>query len=695
MITNYLKISLRNLWRNRFYTSINLGGLAIGVAAFLLMLLYVRHELTYDTYHTKADRICRLTTELKTPESPMSLASSPALLATVLNRDYPEIDKAVRFMPTPAVVRFGDKLLNEPSVYYADQEVFSVFSYKFLAGNPARALSRPNTAVVTESFARKYANRVDVVGQTFQCNKQTYQITGVMADLPSNSDLTVNALLSHDFSKVTSWLADDFSAYTFVLFKNAPDLARFARKLDRLSRSVIQPELNKMGAKEYSLLFHTEALPDVHFSAGKLADHPKGNRQLGYLFLFLAFFVLIVALLNYVSLMTARATERAREVGIRKANGALRNQLMGQFLLESGLMSTGAILVATAILALSIPSFNRLLSIELRIHPLSGMLFLFLTALGTTLLGGFYPALVLSGYQPTRVLRGWSGKTGQQAWLRQGITLFQFTLSVAMIIGVLVVWKQMHFLQNRSLGFNQEQVLSLALPDDSAARASAPVFVNALRQRSEIRQVSPGSGLHPDGLLPQATTIFRAKGKKRETMTNYGFIDEHFVPLLSMKLSSGRNLTNTITTDKQEAFLVNEAFVKMAGWEQPLGQAIEGFMHKGKVVGVVKNFHYQPLHNAIEPLVLVYNTFPASTVLIKVRPEYLPLVQSIWKSSYPEYPCDYSFLDSTFDAQFRKDRLMMTLFNGFAILTVMLSCLGLFGLVTYTTRQRTKEIGIR
>ena len=178
-------------------------------------------------------------------------------------------------------------------------------------------------------------------------------------------------------------------------------------------------------------------------------------------------------------------------------------------------------------------------------------------------------------------------------------------------------------------------------------------------------------------------------------MTNYAFIDEHFIPLLSMKLSSGRNLTNTISTDKQEAFLVNEAFVKMAGWEQPVGQAIEGFMHKGKVVGVVRNFHYRTLHNAVEPLVLIYNTFPASTVLVKVRPEHLPLVQSIWKSTFPEYPCDYSFLDSAFDAQFRKDRLMMTLFNGFAILTVILSCLGLFGLVTYTTRQRTKEIGIR
>nr|WP_293839181.1 ABC transporter permease [uncultured Arsenicibacter sp.] len=695
MITNYLKISIRNLWRHRLYSAINLGGLAIGLAAFLLMLLYVRHEFTYDRYHANADRIYRITTELKTPENPMAMASSPTLLATVLNRDYPEVDKAVRLSPTSAVVRFGDKLLNESSVYYADQAVFSVFSYAFLAGNPAQALVQPNSAVVTESFARKYANRVDVVGRSFQCNKQTYQITGVIADPPSNSDLKVNALLSHDFSKVTGWLVDDFNAYTFVLFRNVPDPGSFDRKLAKLSRSAVQPELNKMGAKEYSVLFHSEALPDAHFSTGKLADHPKGNRQLGYLFLFLAFFVLIVALLNYVSLMTARAAERAREVGIRKANGALRHQLIGQFLLESGLMSTGAILIATAILAILIPPFNRLLSIELHVAPLWGMLFVLLTALGTTLLGGFYPALILSGYQPTSVLRGWSGKTGQQAWLRQGITLFQFTLSVAMIIGVLVVWKQMHYLQNRSLGFDQEQVLSLALPDDSAAKASAPVLVNALRQRSEIRQVSLGSGLHPDGLLPQATTIFQAKGKKRETMTNYAFIDEHFVPLLSMKLSSGRNLTNTISTDKQEGFLVNEAFVKMAGWQQPLGQAIEGFMHKGKVVGVVRNFHYRTLHNAVEPLVLIYNTFPASTVLVKVRPEHLPLVQSIWKSTFPEYPCDYSFLDSAFDAQFRKDRLMMALFNGFAILTVILSCLGLFGLVIYTTRQRTKEIGIR
>ncbi len=695
MLTNYLKIIIRNLWRNRLYTGLNLGGLAIGLAAFLLMLLYVHHEFSYDTYHVNASRIYRITAELKAPESPMAMASSPSLLATVLNRDYPEVDQAVRLVPTSAVVRFGDKLLNESSVYYADQSVFSVFSYKFLSGNPAQALVRPNSAVVTESFARKYTNRLNLVGQTFQCNNRTYQITGVIADLPSNSDLTFTALLSHDFTKVSGWLEDDFNAYTFVLFRNDANLPLFNRKLADLCRKAVQPELNRMGAKEYSLHFHPEALADAHFSTGKLADHPKGNRQLNYLFLFLAFFVLLVALLNYINLMTARATERAREVGIRKANGALRKQLMGQFLLESGMMSLGALLLAILMLSLGIPFFNRLLSVELHVPLLTGGLFLLLTTTGTTLLGGFYPALVLSGYQPVRVLRGQVGQSGQHAWLRQGITVFQFTLSVAMIIGVLVVWQQMQYLQNRSLGFNQEQVLSLSLPDDSAARASAPALAAALRQHSQIRQVSAGSGLNPDGLLPQATTIFRANGKKRETMTNYGFIDEHFIPLLSMKLNSGRNLTNSITTDKQEGFLVNEAFVKMAGWTQPIGQPIEGFMHKGKVVGVVSNFHYRTLHNAIEPLVLIYNTLPASSILIKVRPEHLPLVQAVWEKAYPAYPCDYAFLDSSFEAQFRKDRLLMTLFNSFAILTVVLSCLGLFGLVTFATRQRTKEIGIR
>lgn len=695
MLRNYLRITLRSLWQNRLYTILNMGGLAIGLTACLLMTLYVRHEFTYDSYHKNADRIIRITTELKTPDAPMSVAATPILLATVLKRDYPEIETAARFEPTAATIRYGDKLVNETDVYKADQDAFSVFTYQFVAGSPAQALTRPNSAVVTESFARKYAGRIDIIGQSFQCNKETYQITGVLADLPSNTDLKFNVLLSKDFTTSTEWLAEDFPAYTFALFREQPVLTRFAQKLALLSRKYIQPEFRKLDAEGYSLIFHTEPLKDVHFSQGKMADHPKGNRQYGYLFVFLAVFVLLIALLNYINLLTARATERAREVGIRKANGAIRSQLVGQFLFETFLMSAGAVTLAVILVIVLVPFLNELLQIQLRLPMADGLFMTIAVLLSTTILGGLYPAFVLSGYDPSKALRGQLGHFGRGLWLRRSITIFQFVLAVCMIIGVLVIRGQMNFLQQTSLGFNKDQVLSLSLPDDSVARAIAPAFGQTLRQRSEISLVSLGSGLKPDGLLPMATTTFTVNGKKRETMNNYFFIDEQFMPMLDMKLVDGRNITNTLTVDKKGAFLVNEAFVKMAGWQQAIGQNIEGFMHKGKVVGVVKNFHYRSLHNAIEPLVLIYNTFPASNVMLKIHPEHLPLVETIWKKFYPGFPFEYSFLDTAFDAQYQKDRLMTTLFNGFALLTILVSCLGLFGLATFSTQQRTKEIGIR
>jgi putative ABC transport system permease protein len=695
MLRSFVKIACRNLWHNKLYTSLNVGGLAVGLTACLLMFLYVNHEFTYDGFHENAGRIVRVTTNLTTPDAPMSVASSPILLAGILTRDYPEVEMAVRFEPLSATIRYGTKLLNEPDVYYADQNAFSMFTYPFVEGSSARALVEPNTAVVTESFARKYAGRTKIVGELFRCNKKMYRITGVMADLPSNADMKINALLSKNFSTSTSWLGEDFPVYTFVLFRESPDLKAFGKKLELISRNAIQPEFKKLGASGYAVVFRTEFLKDVHFSQGKMADMPKGNKQYGYIFLFLAVFVLIIAILNYINLLTARATGRAREVGIRKANGALRRQLVGQFLFESFLLSFISVVLAIVLLEVTIPFFNDLLQIHLGVSWRDELLMAGIALLSTTLLGGLYPAFVLSDYKTAAVLSTRLGSFARGGLLRKTITVFQFTLAMGMIAGVLVAHNQMNYMQHVGLGFVKEQVMTVHLPDDSLARASAYAFATTLRQRSEIMDVSLGSGLQPDALLPQATTLFQATGKKLEVMGNYLFIDDRFLPLLDIKLGSGRNLSTALATDKNGAFLVNEAFVKMAGWKQAVGQPMEGFMHKGKVIGVVRNFNYRSLHTAIDPLVLIFNTFSPSTLMLKMKPEHLPLIQATWQKHYPNYPFNYTFLDASFDAQYRKDKLMMTLFNGFALLTVVVSCLGLFGLATFTAEQRTKEIGVR
>ncbi|MGA0560325.1 ABC transporter permease [Larkinella sp. VNQ87] len=695
MLSNYLKIALRQLRRNALYTSLNVGGLAVGLAACLLMALYVEHEFSYDGFHANADRIVRVTTEMKTPEAPLSIASSPILLATVLKQDYPEVETAVRLLPFAAVVRHRDMLLNETDLYYADRDVFAVFSYPLLVGDPAQALARPNSLVLTERLAQKYFGTNEVVGKTIELNRQTYQITGVMADLPSNTDLPISGLVGKEYTGERSWVEDDFPCYTYVLFRQTTNLADFGRKLAQIAQKYANPELKKMGAEGYSISFPAELLKTVHYTPGKMADTPKGNKQYGYLFGFLAVFVLAIALLNYVNLVTAKATERAREVGVRKANGALRSQLIGQFLFESVLLSGLALMGAGLGMLVAVPFFNELLTIQL--HPdwtKTGPL-LALTWLIVGLLGGLYPALVLANYRPVEVLKGRLGSYGTGLWLRKTVIVFQFVLAVGMLAGVLVVRQQMNFLQNHDLGFTKDHTLTVNLPDDSTARAGAQAFANSLRNRIEIGGVTVGSGLPISGLLPMASTTFRNNGQKRELMSNFLFVDDQFLPLLDMKLKTGRNLSAQSEADRKGNFLVNEAFVKMAGWKNPIGQAIEGFNHKGKVVGVVKNFHYRSLHNLVEPLILVYNTIPVSSVLIRVKPEHLPVVKAIWQHHYPAYPFDYSFLNESVEKQYDKDRVMTIIFNSFALLTILVSCLGLFGLATFSAERRTKEIGIR
>ncbi|WP_020594706.1 ABC transporter permease [Spirosoma panaciterrae] len=694
MLSNYLKIALRNLWRNKLYTSLNVGGLAIGLAACLLMVLYVDHEFSYDRFHPNASRIARVTSVMKTPESPLSIAASPLQLGLTLKRDYPEVETAVRFLMTGATVRTKSQLAEQTDVYYADNDVFSVFNYPLLAGNPKTALLNPNCAVVTERFANRFFGRTDVLSQSVQINKETYQITGVMADLPSNSDLPISALLSVKPPKTTSWLEEDFPAYTYVLFKQEPNLADFAKKLDLLAKKYIDPELKKAGAENYSITFPIERLEDVHYSQDKLEDTPKGSKQYSYLFAFLAVFVLAIALLNYINLVTAKATERAKEVGIRKASGAHYGQLVRQFLFESFLLSGLAIACALVLLQLTIPIFNEQLTIQLQLDSLNAIPLIGLTWVVVTLLGGLYPAFVLSGYRPVDVLKGRLASYGQGLWFRKSIIVFQFVLAVGMIAGVLVVHRQMDYLRHYDVGFTRDQILSLYLPDDSTTRAGAPALANSLKQRSEVGGVTLGSGL-ADGPMAMASTTIQSGGKKRELMANYMFIDETFVPLLNIRLKAGRNLSTQYKTDLKGGFLVNEAFVKMAGWKEGVGQAMEGFGHKGEVVGVLKNFNYRSLHNPIEPLILIYRTSLINNVMVRVKPSDLSVVKTIWQQHYPNYPFDYSFLDASFDAKYRKDQLMILVFNCFAGLTILVSCLGLFGLVAFTTERRTKEIGVR
>jgi len=698
MLKSYLKIAWRNLLRHKSFSFINIGGLSIGIAACLLISLYVHYQLSFDSDIAKKDRILRVTNLMITPEKDnVNLALTASLLATKLNQNYPEVETAVRFEPTKAVVKIDNQLFKEDNFYKADARVFDLFNYQFLEGNPAQALTDPHAIVLTKKLAVKYFGNEKALGKRLTCNGWPCQVSAVLKDLPDNTDLKFNALMYVDYSKVTSWLQDDFSVYTFVLFKQKPDIAAFERKLAILSKQSIQPEFNKIGATKYSVKLNAEPLDGIHFSENKLADTPKGDKQLVYIFSILAGLILLIALLNYINLSTARAAERAKEVGVRKVNGALQSSLIRQFLFESFFITLIALVIAIGLSMVALPFLNCLLQMKISFWSSAWTFFAICgLVLASSILTGLYPAFVLSAFSPATALKANFKHRAKGLTLRKLITVTQFVAATVMIAGAFIMNRQINYVQHRSLGYDESQVMNISLPDDSVALTRVPAFNNALKQLSQVKATSVENGLAVENpAYSKATTFVKANGRKRELMSNYFAVDDKFCPLLNIPFIAGRNFSEEMTTDKKEAFIVNEAFVQQVGWKNPIGQEMEGFDHKGHVVGVIKNFHYESMHNPIAPLVMVYIAPKPASVLVKTSPKNLALIKTTWQSYFPDYPFNFEFMDSAFKILYQKDVTSIRFFNYFTALSIILACLGLYGLAHLIAIQRTKEIGIR
>jgi putative ABC transport system permease protein len=691
MVKLFLRSTARTLLRHRVYTLIHILGLSTGIAACLLIYGYVHNQLTYDAYNDKADRIVRVTTRFRGPESDLVLATSPYLLAPTLLRDIPGITATTRIDATSVTIRQGTEYSNADNFCYAEPSIFTVFSFDFLQGSPATALKDPNSIVLTRSTEKRYFGKNRAMGQTLICNDKLWRVTGIIADLPSNTDLPIEALLAKDYTPFTTWL-DDFDVYTFVLFTVKPDLRKFATQLPAIARYA-RPALDSAGAAGYNLAYEAEALTDVHFSKEKLQDTEKGNRSFNTIFSWLAAAILLLALLNYINLSTARAIERAKEVGVRKAIGARPVQLIRQFLGESFLLLTLAWALALALVAISAPLFNRLLSTHLSLLDVPTALFLLALFPLTGILAGAWPAFVLSRFNPIQALKNQTN-TSTGIGLRKTLTVIQFVIALTMLAGTAVIYRQMQYIRHKDLGMDRSHIACINLPTDSVKQKADTAFCNALRRESGIRGISIGSGLPSEGTA-MATTLAYSGNRQRNLMCNYFYIDPQLLPLLHISLIAGRNITDSLATDKKEAFIVNEAFVKTMGWRSPIGQPIEGFNHKGKVVGVVKNFFYRSVHNAIEPVVLIYNTFPLAAAMVDISPAELPRIKTIWKEYLPSTPFSYYFMDENFDAQYASDRRTMLLFDLFTGLALFICIIGLYGLVSLITLQRTKEIGIR
>jgi putative ABC transport system permease protein len=714
MLKSYLRVALRSIRRQRGFAFINIAGLAVGLACCLLIALLVRDELAYDRFHEHADRVYRVVTDVTAPNTPPdAFAVSSRPMGERLLGGYPEVESAVRLVPfDPSVLHEGEYTY-DLDVYFAEPSLFEVFSFPLLEGDPATALAEPYRGVITERLARRFFGGGAVVGQVLALN-DTLQvtITGVARDVPPTSHLSFDLLVSYATFEALSppppepqWL--QLGLYTYVLLRPGVDAAAFSEKIHGLAQSEYGEVLSQVGiAMEMGL----EPLPEIYLHSQRKAQAgPTSDARLVTTFAVIALFVLLIACVNYMNLATARSVQRAREVGVRKTLGANRGLLAGQFLGESLLMTAMALGVALVIVAVVLPVFNEVAGKDLTLRTLGTPPFLAGLVALLLLVGvvaGSYPAAVLSGFQPSRMLKGEFRGSRHGAALRQGLVVFQFAVSVVLIAGTIVVVDQLHYMRSRDLGFQKEHLVTLdaqAVPNAQMAQRYEAAKQELLAVPGVVR--ASASAASPGGELPLLLTLAEGMAEGESRRMHYLFADHDFAGAYGLQLAAGRFLSRDFETDAGGGALLNETAVAALGWgsaEEALGRWVQlggGQGLRRTVVGVVRDYHHFSLQQAVEPMVVMLNppAFNVFTVRLETAelPATLDRLRQRWEGLFPGYPFTYAFVDEAFDQQYQAETRLTRIIGAFAGLAILIACLGLFGLAAYTTAQRRKEIGVR
>lgn len=721
MLKNYFTVAFRQLLRRKGFASINILGLSLGMATCLVLLLYVAHELSYDRFHRQADHIYRITAEVSYGGKEMQMVQVPAPLAPVLRQDYPEVKSYVRLEgPSTWTVKKGQQQVQEKRVVRTDPTLFDVFTLPLLEGNPGTALREINSVVLTESMAKKYFGKTAVLGETLLFNnKQPFTVTGVMKDLPENSHFHFDFFIPFDWT--SGWLKDskelwpsyNFYAYLLLAEGSSPALMqqRANEALLRYGGKQMEQLLGK-SLEAYSktggyFRFNLQPLTDIHLHSALLAEfEPNGNIEYVYLFIAVALFIVGIAAINFTNLSTAFAMRRAKEVGIRKALGSFRSGLIGQFLSEAILLSLLAYGVAFALVILLLPVFNQLTGKHLSLSGYQSLtLFLLgiLPAVGVGLLAGSYPAFYLSNFRPVAVLKGKLTGGNRKTTLRQGLVVLQFALSILLVVGTLVVYRQVDYILSKQLGFTKEQVVVL---DAYGSKTNLQTFKQEALRKSGIKGATVSSYLPVEG-SDYAENIFfkQATAEQSETVVLQDWkVDGDFVKTLGMQIVQGRDFSGAFPSDSS-GLLLNEAAVKVLGWQDPVGKTLyylEDVQTKRlkayRVVGVVKDFHFKSFRQTITPLALRLSQ-GWGRVSLRIEAgktaEALTQLEQLWKQLNPSAPFSYSFLDESFAQMYASEQATRSMLTLFTLLALVIACLGLLGLVAYTTEQRRKEIGIR
>ncbi|MBE0711152.1 MAG: ABC transporter permease, partial [Candidatus Aminicenantes bacterium] len=704
MLRNYAVISYRTIVKNAGYSLISLLGLAVGLASFILILAYARFETSYDRFHEKADRTFRLIgAEVKPGEKPGEFdAQMPDPAATVLKTEFPEVRHAARVMKQfndPAVLSFEGKSFMESGLI-ADQDFLEIFSFPALRGDRSRALDAPGSIVLTERVARKLYGNQDPIGKTLtygiRGGKGDLTVSAVVRDVPRNSHLQFDYLLSLatiEARKQDAYMFKNWNVGNFTIYAELSDPAAQEPLEGKIAAWMEKnrPESAKAGSR-----FYLQPLKDIHLRsniAGELATNNEIRTV--SLFLAIAVLILLIAAVNYMNLVTARSSTRAREIGIRKVTGADRRQLVRQFLGESVIFAFMALAAALAIARLALVRFNSVAGVELGFHDLLTPSF-FLLVVGTTLfvglLAGAYPALMLSSFQASKVLKEHTASGRKGSRLRDALVVAQFTASIALLVCALVVSGQLRFVQNQKLGYDREHVVIIPLREPETMAAAAAIKTEFLRL-PEIESVSRTSGL-PTKIRSRMINqkLVSDQGETIKTNFHFDYIDEDFLKVFKIELAAGRNLA----AGEKNGALINETFAKTAGWKGALGKEID-FFEKMSVVGVVKDFYFQSFHSSMAPMALFPND--GNMLAVRTRPGDLPKTIALLKQGFEKIsrsqPWDFSFFDEEFDALYRKERRAGQILGAFAFLAVFIACLGLLGLAAFAVERRTKEIGVR
>lgn len=705
MIKNLILVALRNFRKDKGYSLLNILGLTIGITFSLLLLFYVIDELSYDRYHEKANRIVRVVSYVKEPENSMKWASSQFPLGPTLKKDYPEVEQSVRFVGADKVMyKNGDKQFYEQKMFYADSNLFEVFTYTFLEGNAKTALMEPNSMVLTQSLAEKYYGKGKMaVGQSLQNNRGAiFKITAVVKDVPKNSHIIFNGLIS--ISTLPKGYSDNwgqFNNYTYVLLRPNTNIAAFEKKLLPMYDKYMASIFTKFNIKIH---YGLQPITSIHLHSD-MTGEPEELGSMSYIYIFssVALFMLIIACINYMNLATARSARRAKEIGIRKVMGSTRPQLIAQFLIESVLITIISLLLSMVVIYFLLPHFNRLsgkfISFGSLINPTT-LLILLAIVMFVGFLGGSYPAFYLAKFQPLSVLKGVLAKSSSNVVLRRVLVVTQFTISMVMLICTSVVFGQLQYMRHKDLGFNKDHVLSVVADGRGDISGKVAAFQNEIRKNKDVLSVS--SAENSPGGNNGSFNLFSVESKTGyvdKGIDCFG-IDENYFKTLDINLVKGRNFSGL--SDTLHSIVVNEKMVKDFGWEEPIGKKVKfggdtsGFYME--VVGVIKDFHVKSLYNPLAPLLLSYR--PNSNVMqVKIAGGNIAAtvasMENTWKNIFPELSFQYTFLDQDFNSQYAADQKRGKIFTSFSSLTIIITCLGLLGLIAFTTEQRRKEISIR